>query len=270
MVEEGNTVMPHSDKQWETFGQSDPYYGVITLDRFRKNNLTASSLIDFFRSGEDHIHYMLDQIRLHVAPDFHPLRALDFGCGVGRCTIPLARLCPSVTGVDVSNSMLREAERNSANQSITNITFALSDDNLSRVSGTFDLVHSFIVFQHFQESRGLRILQELINRMDPNGVGIVQFLYARDIPAFVQWIGAFRKHVPFFNAFVNLFYGKPLSAPLMEKNAYSLNRILRLFQINECGNIHILLEGVPVFRSAVILFQKRKDEVPYEKFYGNG
>ncbi|MEJ2343344.1 MAG: hypothetical protein P8Y10_14235 [Gemmatimonadales bacterium] len=74
-----------SDKEWEKFGRDDPYYGVTADEKHRRDRLDAESLIDFFKSGQDHIDFVLTTIRTSVASEFHPSTALDFGCGVGRC-----------------------------------------------------------------------------------------------------------------------------------------------------------------------------------------
>ena len=41
------------DESWRKFGKTDPYFGVLTADRFRKENLDEAALRDFFASGED-------------------------------------------------------------------------------------------------------------------------------------------------------------------------------------------------------------------------
>ncbi len=80
-------------------------------------------------------------------------RALDFGCGVGRLVIPLSKIAESVTGVDVSESMLNEAISNCDNQNVNNANFIKADDNLSMLSGKYDFIHSYIVFQHIPTKR---------------------------------------------------------------------------------------------------------------------
>ena len=95
-----------SDKEWEKLGQDDPYFGVISMDRFRKGQMDDEAKADFFRSGEEHIEYVLKTISDTMIPGFAPSRALDFGCGVGRLALPMARRIDEVVGVDVSDSML--------------------------------------------------------------------------------------------------------------------------------------------------------------------
>jgi ubiquinone/menaquinone biosynthesis C-methylase UbiE len=68
--------------------------------------------------------------------------------------VPLAGVCTSVVGVDVSEAMLAVVEENSREMGLSNVTFVKGDDTLSGVSRSFDFVHSFIVFQHIRPERG--------------------------------------------------------------------------------------------------------------------
>src|SRR5882762_1792622 len=100
-----------SNSDWERFGRDEPYFGVLLDEKFRLRNLTPQALEEFFASGEAHVERVFRTIVRHLDPDFAPATALEFGCGVGRVLVPLARRCPSVVGVDVSASMLAEARR---------------------------------------------------------------------------------------------------------------------------------------------------------------
>jgi 2-polyprenyl-3-methyl-5-hydroxy-6-metoxy-1,4-benzoquinol methylase len=158
------------DKEWEKFGRNDPYYGVMTLDRFHKGKLNKQSLIEFFNSGQQFIDYCINTIRTSVQQDFSPIRALDFGCGVGRCTIPLARICPVVVGLDISDSMLEETRKNCIEQSITNLELVKSSDDLTDVQGNFDLIFSTFTFQHIPWKRGIKIFKNLVKLLSEDGV----------------------------------------------------------------------------------------------------
>src|SRR5580704_8517953 len=91
-----------TDAEWEKWGQRDPYFGVLTDNRFRQKRLTADTKAEFFASGARDIDHVFQVCREHICPDFRPRSALDFGCGVGRLVIPLAALVEHVVGVDVS------------------------------------------------------------------------------------------------------------------------------------------------------------------------
>lgn len=255
-----------SDAVWEILGRTEPYYGVITRGRFRRAQLDEPALHEFFQSGREHVEFVLGTIRNHLMPAFSPTRALDFGCGVGRCLVPLSAVCPAVVGVDVSDAMLAEARKNCDARSAGTVELAQADDALSQVSGPFDLVHSFLVFQHIPQKRGTRILRRLLGLLAPDGIGALQFLYSQRRGVLVPLVGSARKWLPGVNYLANLYFRKPLTEPRMEKNVYSLGGLFAMLQESGCGNVHVALHGAGEFASAFVFFQKRPDLVPYDAY----
>lgn len=123
---------------WERFGELDPYWAVLTDGKFRADKLNAVSRREFFQSGDTHLDWVTEMIRGTVDPAFSPQHALDVGCGVGRVLIPMARRYPEAVGADVASSMLREAKNNLAVAGVK-ADLTLADDELTRLTGTFDL-----------------------------------------------------------------------------------------------------------------------------------
>ena len=147
-----------TDIAWEEWGRRDPYYGVITDPKFRRSEMDDRIKREFFESGESHVHGVLTTIRRHVDPDFAPRTVLDFGCGVGRLLVSFAKIADEVVGVDVSSSMLQEAQRNCDERQLRNVRLLASDDSLSTLNGQYDLIHSCIVFQHIPVGRAAPFL----------------------------------------------------------------------------------------------------------------
>lgn len=168
-----------TDTEWVKWGQQDPYFAVITDERFRAGNLTEDAKKVFFESGRRHANYVLSACRRLISPTFSPSRALDFGCGVGRVAVPLAERVAAVVGVDVSPDMLAEARRNCDLHGLANVELLPSDDTLSAVTGSFDLVHSCITFQHIDVPRGRRLFARLIELLADDGIGAIQITYAK-------------------------------------------------------------------------------------------
>lgn len=163
-----------TDQHWVRWGEQDPYFAVITNDKFRAGQMDEAAREQFFASGRHHVRYVLDVCRKRVDPAFAPKRALDFGCGVGRIVLPLAQSVERVVGVDVSPGMLDEARRNCEACGVTNVELQLSDDALSALQGAFDLVHSCIVFQHIDVPRGRALFGKLLELMAPGGIAALQ------------------------------------------------------------------------------------------------
>lgn len=169
-----------TDVEWEKWGARDPYFGVLTDPKFRANALTEEGREEFFALGRHHVDHVLGVCRAHIDGAFMPQRVLDFGCGVGRLVLPFAAQAAEVVGVDISPSMLAEAQRNCERQGLNNVVLALSDDALSAVQGQFDLVHTCIVIQHIEIDRGLKLFEQLLRRIKPGGLGAVHVTFAWD------------------------------------------------------------------------------------------
>lgn len=151
--------------------------------------------------------------------------------------IPLARRVKQVVGLDVSASMLEEAKRNCALVGLGNVTLLKSDDQLSALSGTFDFIHSFIVFQHIPPHRGVLILDKMLGHLVPNGVGALHFTYASDSHGLRRVLSKARATVPYMHNLLNLAQGQPFHYPHMQMNEYDLNQIILLLQKHGCHKI---------------------------------
>jgi SAM-dependent methyltransferase len=215
-----------TDIAWEEWGRRDPYFGVITDPKFRRFGITENVKRDFFASGEFHVRGVLSMIRKHIDPGFAPRTVLDFGCGVGRLLIPFAKIAEDVVGLDVSPSMLQEARRNCEEQQVHNVRLFESDDALSTLSGSFDLIHSCIVFQHIPVERGRALFSKLLQRLSVGGVGAIQLTYSK--VQFAATNGLAPPELPH----VGSSNSRPAADadPIMQMNPYNLNEILFLMQ----------------------------------------
>jgi SAM-dependent methyltransferase len=264
-----------TDRDWEHFGRTDPYWAVFTEDRFRKENLDQESLADFLASGVTFVDWLLATIRHHIDPQFSPGRALDFGCGVGRLILPLAQRCTSVVGVDVSESMLREARAHTAAQGTSNVSLLKGDDLLSAVQGVFDLVNSYIVFQHIPCRRGQALLKRLVDLVADGGVGVVHLTYAKAAfepfpdpapapppppPAAAppRWRAAWRRLIGAVRpAEVTPPPPPPVDpAPRMQMNPYDLNPLFHLLQVAGVRRMHVEFTDHGGELGVVLFFQR--------------
>jgi 2-polyprenyl-3-methyl-5-hydroxy-6-metoxy-1,4-benzoquinol methylase len=249
----------NSDKAWERYGKTSPYYSVIVSEEYDRKNLSESALEDFFRNGEKVVSTNLGLVREHLDANFQPTRALDFGCGVGRLTVPLAKICSHVVGVDVSDSMLDEARKNCLERNVLpKVDLLKSDDTLTKVTGTFDFVISLFVLQYIPSRRGKVMMRAIIDRLDAGGVGVLHFTFARKasmikLRHMVQWT---RKYVPFAHNFANLVQRKPFFTPFMQWNNYNLNDVFLVLQETGCRHSYFGLLDQDGNLSIVLFFQK--------------
>jgi 2-polyprenyl-3-methyl-5-hydroxy-6-metoxy-1,4-benzoquinol methylase len=223
-----------TDSAWEEWGQRDPYFGVLTDSKFRRSTIDEHSRQEFFDSGESHVQRVLTTIRKYIDSGFAPKTILDFGCGVGRLLPPFAAIANEVVGLDVSPSMLLEAARNRDQRQLTNVKLLASDDDLSSLTGTFDLVHSFIVLQHIPVSRGRAIFGKLLQHVSPGGIGAFHVTYSK-----AQFASTNGVAPPLSSSSSKPRPKLPDSDPEIQMNPYNLNEILFLMQRRGIARVHI-------------------------------
>lgn len=240
-----------SDRSWEALARIDPYYAVLTEQRYRAGNDAE----EFFSSGEAHIDHVFKNLR-RLNNSFRPRHSVDFGCGVGRLLIPLAHASAEVTGVDVSETMLAVAENNMRNRNIGNVRLVRSDDTLSALPAGFEFVHSVIVFQHIPVRRGEALFSTLLDKLAAGGMGAVHFLYFRNAPLWRKFVVRMGTYSSLVHGIANLVRGHKFTHPRMQMNHYSLVRLMRILYDHRCTDVLTELSYHTGTYGAMLYFRK--------------
>ncbi len=195
------------------------------VTEFHQGRLDDETRERFFGTGYQQVAWVAKAIENLTGSTLESRRALDFGCGSGRLTLPLAERCEYVYGLDVSTAALREADSNAKRMNVSNVEW-LDAGGLAELSGRYDLVHSMFVFQHIPVRQGERIFATLLQGLRPGGVGVINVTLRPSHPLarLLRWTVT---SVPFSRNPVKLFRGW-WSYPYMLMNSYSLNRLGRL------------------------------------------
>jgi SAM-dependent methyltransferase len=213
--------MSITDTDWKEWGERDPYFGVVTHPQFRKERL-HDSRDEFFRLGQRDVSRAISQANRFGDP-IRRGRALDFACGVGRLLVPLGREFDQVVGLDISEGMMREARKNTDDFELRNVTVAESDDSLSRAAGKFDLVLSKIALQHIPVTRGMRLLDNLLDHVSPGGAAVLDFSVHVDRPLLKEF--QYYKYRA-----SRLIRGKDKIDPPMKMHSYKLYDLISTFE----------------------------------------
>jgi SAM-dependent methyltransferase len=245
-----------TDRDWHQWGNENPFFGVLAEPQFLNANLNDESLQEFFDSGERHVERVYSVIRNKLRPDFRAERVLDYGCGVGRLVIPFARRAQTVVGVDVSPGMLALARENCEKRAPRAVRLIHLDELDSLDASSFDLVHSFTVFQHIPVLRGERLLQKLIALIAEGGVGAIHFTFSDTRSLFRRLGLAVRERSRLVHGVLNTMQGRPFSRPMMQMNSYSMSRIFGVLMDSHCTNLYTEFSDHGGFRGAMLYFEK--------------
>ena len=159
------------ERDWNELAELDPYWAILTSPGTRFGAWDSNA---FFATGATEI----DGVMRRASELGHPqgrARALDFGCGLGRLTRPLARHFEACIGVDISEGMVEQARR--LNADVPGASFVVNGaDDLRRFEdATFDLVYSVIVLQHVPDRAAIEsYIGEFCRVLRPGGLAIFQ------------------------------------------------------------------------------------------------
>lgn len=134
---------------------------------------TIASVYDELMSETDYDKWA-DYISMLLEKNHCPgKKVLDIGCGTGNITIPLSKKGYSMTGMDLSEPMLKEAEEKcqAQKQKIDWIRRDITEE-LPFEEGTFDAVIStFDVFSHLIDPEDLQfLLQNIKDILSEDGI----------------------------------------------------------------------------------------------------
>ncbi|HUR34931.1 MAG TPA: methyltransferase domain-containing protein [Vicinamibacterales bacterium] len=157
-------------RNWELFGRQDPMFGVLS-DPAKQHGRWAVD--EFFESGRAHVAKLFRMLaERNVA--FTLGCALDFGCGVGRLTQPIAARFERTIGVDVAPSMIREARRYNTQGPRCEFVLNTAPDLRRFATASTDFVHSCLVLQHIPSDVSLRYIAEFLRVARPGGLVVFQ------------------------------------------------------------------------------------------------
>jgi SAM-dependent methyltransferase len=98
-------------------------------------------------------------------------RALEIGCGPGRLMVPMSRHFGEIHGVDVSDEMIRLAEKNLRSIPHAHPHHTTGSDLAPFADDSFDFVYSYAVFQHIPSADVVfNYLREARRVLKPDGI----------------------------------------------------------------------------------------------------
>jgi SAM-dependent methyltransferase len=173
---ERNSLWAHISEIWSRVGTEDPFWSVLTLDMYRKRRMFRADQIDgFYETGRAEVarleSYLTRNGRV-VPPEGV---CVDYGCGVGRVTLWLARRFQHVVALDVSQPHLEMARRYLGARGITNVEYRLvrRPQDLNIMHG-MNLFYSIMALQHNPPPLISEILSVALAHLDDEGTAFFQ------------------------------------------------------------------------------------------------
>jgi len=165
-------LLTHVENVWRGFGESDPFWSVLT--KFKP----AGAEVDkdaFYATGRKRVE-KFEAALVRNGVDAAALKTcLELGSGVGRLTLWLADRFARVTAADISSSHLTLAEQELTARGKTNVDYlrVASMAELAKAP-PFDAFFSIISLQHSPPPVIKHVLGIMLGRLNPGGVGYFQ------------------------------------------------------------------------------------------------
>lgn len=154
---------------WEELAKDDPLWAILSVPSKKGRKW---KLQEFFDEGRAEVARFLQKAKsLHA---FELGKALDFGCGVGRVTQPLADHFQSVIGVDISPGMIELARKFNKQGQRVEYCHNSRDDLAIFGDASFDFVYSNLVLQHVKPVYAVRYINEFFRITKKNGLIVFQ------------------------------------------------------------------------------------------------
>jgi len=164
-------------RAWSTLADADALWAICIRPEARHGGWDVAA---FYATGAAEIEAVLSQAgRLGLRTSGQ--HALDFGCGAGRLTRPLALHFALVQGVDIAPGMLELAQRDDPAAGRCRYVLNTRPDLAVFQAGEFDLVYSSIVLQHMPPELARAYLAEFARVLRPGGSLIFQ------LPTHPRW-----------------------------------------------------------------------------------
>jgi 2-polyprenyl-3-methyl-5-hydroxy-6-metoxy-1,4-benzoquinol methylase len=160
-------------RAWEKLGERRPYHSVLTDERYAPEKFDEFEP-EFWQSGEDEAAQLAGYLADIRSARLADAVVLDFGCGVGRVTIPLARMARSVVGYDISERHLGIARARASALGLDNVRLFAIGEGLPTALERCDVFFSRIVLQHNPPPVIDHVLRTLIRALNPGGIGVFQ------------------------------------------------------------------------------------------------
>jgi SAM-dependent methyltransferase len=168
---------------WESLAQCDPLWAILSHPDKKGNQW---NLEEFFRTGVAQIDHLMRTLRHHEIL-FIRDTVLDFGCGVGRLSQAFLPYFNSVSGVDVSPTMIKMARELNKDPARCHYFLNQEEDLKLFQDQQFSFIYSIIVLQHLPPDLAYKYLTESLRILRPDGLLVFQlpsrFIQEQELPS---------------------------------------------------------------------------------------
>ncbi len=137
------------------------------IAKFRNKHAMLDAHPDWLRANEFH-HYMSLYYVSHYLNISKKMTVLDYGCGIGRLSIPLAPYVRTMYACDINPSLI-ELAMQSTNNNIAFHTLRHNTDLNFIPDQSLDCVFTYGVFCHLEDDEVKDVVKSFLQKLKPDG-----------------------------------------------------------------------------------------------------
>jgi SAM-dependent methyltransferase len=154
---------PAGDSDRSNLGSARYLAAETAVDEFWASGEQAASAVD---ATLQRCQFQIDATAICV----------EYGCGVGRVTIPLSHRFSHVHAYDISENHLKIAQARSHELKRKNITFHLRSEDVTNALQKYDVFYSALVFQHNPPPTIMELIRSSLRALKQDGIAIFQLV----------------------------------------------------------------------------------------------
>ena len=158
---------------WEHLGDEKAHYSVLSNDDFLPDKLDGS-IDTFWGSGNTEAAQAVRALDLYGSTQLEKKVCVEYGCGVGRVTVSLAKSFKFVHAYDISRNHLDLARARANEVGTTNIAFHECANDFRVAMEPCDFFYSVIVLQHNPPPVIAELIRIALTALKPGGIAMFQ------------------------------------------------------------------------------------------------
>ncbi|MCR0985229.1 class I SAM-dependent methyltransferase [Roseomonas populi] len=166
-------LMEKTAAYWTAIGVQAPHWSVLTSEIYRPERIEGTKE-HFYNTGRDDLNLIRACLRRARVPLDSVGTVLEYGCGVGRVTLHLARKFPRVIACDISRPHLDLAAAHLTEVGAPAAQYEHLGPDRLHPDVRCDLWFSRIVLQHNPPPVIAAILQRAFASLNPGGTAVFQ------------------------------------------------------------------------------------------------
>lgn len=154
--------------------------------------------------------------------------------------------------------MIKEAKKTLPSEYRRRITYKVADTSLIGLPKNYDLLYSYIVFQHIPVQKGEQLAYMLLDKLEEGGFAALHFTYQNHKSFPRKFSEQLRGRVVPLHYLLNVLRRRPFNTPLMRMHLYNLDKLFSLYRQHRLCEIYCSTTMHGDYEGLMLVSQKQR------------